>query len=308
MTNEERLKKIENKVSDIVKFDEAKEAFDFYRELKNWLNKKNFQKSNLKIYREYEKELIKLQWVALPFFNQDDVKELFNNHFQRIFEMEYFDLWGKFKKFLLTIILHEDRDKFKAEIKKILERNKGVITSKRLKNGKNPTVENWLREYISKNGIGIVESIDFQKFFIDSENIKNLDQKDKDKLRMFLEFYERLKLSSLSAAGVEETIPVDTPEFQGQIRDGRLEKEVRLDPGLEKIFNAGEKDSLKIEKKEISQPPTNKQVDSISSTKKTNPNRLPRTDELQQMAEKYPPGSLERKAIEEEMKRIEGGK
>ena len=51
----------------------------------------------------------------------------------------------------------------------------------------------------------------------------------------------------------------------------------------------------------------NRPVDSIQSVNKnisSNPARLPRINELEDMAVKYPVGSLERKAIEEEINKL----
>jgi hypothetical protein len=277
------IKKILKEVEEVIKFDEVNTAHRFIIELENYIKKDDFQKQDLKTQKSIKKIITKLKWVALPYYFEKDILEMFNGHLQVALEMEYFDIWDKLKNTLVAIILHEDRDKFKQQIKKILERNKARISENKLSNNTEPTVENWIKKYSGYVGLGVADKLKFNQFIINDIDIKRLDEIHKKRIVDFFKFYERLKLSSLTVAGIEESVPVNTPQFKGYIRDGRLEKETRLSPEIQKILDvvsAEEKNEIKIN----------------SDTNNKN--------NLQNLLQKYPEGSLERRVVEEEIKRI----
>lgn len=120
-----------------------------------------------------------------------------------------------------------------------------------------PTISNWLKDFIKKNGSGMVDNLALSQYLAGSENAKKLDSQEKKLLHKLLILYRNLKFfpESMSNIPVEEweIIPVDDEE---------------------KVL----KRSQKIEKDE-------------------------RLVELESLLEQYEEGSLERKAIEEEIVR-----
>lgn len=271
MDTQDKQKLYKEEIDNIIKFDDFKEAFNLYSKLKNSTNDK------------FDNFLIKLQWVALPFFSKKDILSLFSNHFKEALEMEYFDLWPKFKHVLLGIIMIEDRDKFKLEVKHVLEKNQARLTSKKLVNNLSPTSENWVKGYIGYLGSGPIDNVKLSKYFINNKDFKNLEPNEQKKIKFFFDFYEKLKLSSLTVAGFEGVLPVNTNGFKGYIQNGMLVKSGgRIDPYVRRIFDMIMRDSL--------------------SNNEQNGDNL---EDLQTIASKYPAGSLERKAIEEEIRKMD---
>lgn len=140
-----------------------------------------------------------------------------------------------------------------------------------------PTVGNWVKDYNSVLGTGVIDKLKRTQYLTNGKNIKNLNEKEKKKIRILLDLYERLKLSSLTLEGLEEDIPVDEENMKGIIKRGVFEpyKETKED----KLFWGKIKSSEEGEKK-------------IG------------LDELREMTNKYPTGSLERKVIEEEIEKL----
>jgi len=294
---------IAKEVENIIVFDEFKNAEEFVGKINDLVAKKGYKENRKNLYSDYQKLIIKLKWVSLPLLNKKEIIMLFNDHFQAIFEMNYFDLKEKFKNVLLGIIIHTDRDVYKSDIKHVLEKNQALITSKKLANNLAPTVENWIKSYTRELGTGMVETLKLDQYFLQNQDFRNLSNEEKEKIKSFFEFYEKLKRSSLTAAGIEETIPVNVEEFKGQIRDGRLEKEsTRLDPRLKnlselvnQILESAENEARYGEYKEgsIEKKALEEEV-----------SREKEIEDLQYMANKYIEGSLERRAIEEEIEKM----
>ena len=235
--NQKLYNNIKAEVNDIIKFAEFKEAFEFIKRIKNIIKEKNYEQNNPELSSKFSKLIVKLEWVALPFFSKKEILNLFNSHFQEAMEMEYFDLQEKLKHVLVGIVLSEERDKLKQDIREMLNKNKARLTSKKLLNGEAPTVENWIKNYTSKLGIGIVDSVKSHQYFINNNDLIHLDKNGQFKVKKFFSFYEYLKLSSATVAGFEGALAVNTPEFEGYIQDGKLEKKISLSPHAQGIFD-----------------------------------------------------------------------
>lgn len=84
---------------------------------------------------------------------------------------------------------------FKSEASRILLENKLKITSKPLIiAGKNldPTVANWLNDFILFKGSGMFESLDLADYLIKNPNVKALTEKEKLLIRSLLDLYRNL--------------------------------------------------------------------------------------------------------------------
>ena len=305
-SDEQLYKEIVEEVKKIIIFDEFSGVNELISHLDKLVKKKNYTQNNPRLYNEYRKLITKLDWVALPLLRKEEIFGLFNDHFQAALEMEYFDLVDKFKSVLLGIIMHEDRDIFKSKIKHILEKNQATITSSKITNGQPPTVENWIKSYTSELGTGIVETVKLYQYFTQNKDFNNLSETEKEKLKIFFEFYERLKFSSLTAIGIEESVPFNTPEFKGYISDGRLIRESRLDPRFQKILNivSGVGEDAQISELEEEE----KRYKEGSLERKFFEEQIDKEKEVKELrviADNYKEGSLERKAIEEEIEKLE---
>jgi hypothetical protein len=304
-SDKQLYREITEEVKRIVTFDEFSVANNLVSDIEELVKTKNYIKNNAELYNKYRQIIIQLKWIALPLLKKEEILGLFSSHFQRVFDIEYFDLLDKFKQVLLGVIMHENRDNFKQKVKRILEKNQARITSQNLESNLPPTVENWIKSYTSELGIGIVETVKLYQYFTQNKDFNNSSETEKEKLKIIFEFYERLKLSSLSAAGVEEAIPVNTPEFKGQIRDGKIEREdKRLDIKIEKLSELARQAIEGIE-----------DLDEMAGHYKTGSlereaveeeiSKEDRIKELRTIVDNYKKDSLERKAIEEEIEKLE---
>ncbi|MBU0636829.1 MAG: hypothetical protein ABH818_03160 [Patescibacteria group bacterium] len=171
------------------------------------------------------------------------------------------------EEFNLTIfyILAHDLN-FKKELENALYSNQEKITSKEfiLDNKQHsPSIANWLKDFIQKNGSQMFDNLVLSQYIVNSENAKKLDIKEKDLLRKLLVLYRNLKF-----------FPDSMPSDDGE--------------GWEIIpTDKQEEDLTKVEKDPV-----------LPKSKEEK-----RQEELRALANQYPENSLERKAVEEEIKK-----
>lgn len=286
LLEEAYFSKIKKQAEEYITFDMFREAFDLSRDLEKALSQ-NIKIKSPNFYAEYFKIIIKLKWVGLHIMKEKNIIDLFQNHFTKIYGIDDYDVWGKTKTVLISIVVLEDRNKLKAIIRKALMNNKERITRNKIlinNEEKEPTVENWIVDYNRNLGVGVVDKLKLSQYLINGENIKKLDENEKRRIKILFSLFERLKLSSLTLEGVEEEIPIDEEYGYGVIVRG-IPEFYKEDSRQKKFFEIAEqvikeRDSIKIKKEESG------------------------LAELEQAVQEYPVGSLERKAIEEEIKRM----
>jgi len=236
------------------------------------------RKSDLEINKEindfYEKIVIKLKFIALPLLDDTDIIYLVKNYFVWQFRLPDYDIMEKLSAKLLNILVLEDRDKFKASLKVAILNNKETITDR----AEIKTVADWLKNYIAKLGLGPVDNLKRTQYLVELTKIKGLDEHYINRLKTLFNFYESLKFSSLTPQGFDEEIPMVIDEKLFIFRHGVLEP-------------VGE---TKIRQTAGSAPAADK-------------NAVEKPETLEQMLARYPAGSLERKAIEEEIRKLESG-
>jgi len=276
LENEQFFKQVRNQAQDMMIYDQVHEASKLITSLEQVFNEaKDFKDKNHYLYVEYKKIIIKLRWLILPILTDGEAIDLFKNNFTQIYKIPDYDLWQKLKAFLLGFIILEDRDNFKKDLRQTLLNNQEKLTKINLiinNQEKIPTVGNWILDYNSSLGSGIAENLKKIQYYTNSGNIRKLEQGERDKVKLLLDLYERLKLSSLTLEGLEEDIPVDEPGRIGVIRNGVFEP---------------------FEEEEVLYRPS--VVNAVSTD----------IEEFKKLAANYPTGSFERKAIEEEIKKLE---
>jgi len=306
LNNKNFLKEIEMKSRDFIDYDQFREAYDLAKTLEQSINKvKGFKEKSYELYRSYQEIIIKLKWIGLPIMTEGMAIDYFQNHFTKIFSIPDYDfdnLWRKLGSILLIIMNFTERDKFKKKLTWALLNNQEKITSRELminNQRRPPTVGNWLLDYNSNLGTGVVDNLKRVQYFSGNNNIKVLPEQEKARVKTLLDLYERLKLSSFTLEGLEEDIPVDEDDMEGTIRGGVFEpyKEEDLKPS---IITA--KPSAAVEKKFVPPKPP------VRSQPALKPRQASQAEndltELRELANKYPPGSFERKVIEEEINRV----
>lgn len=294
LNNNNFFEEIKAKCRDFIDYDQFREAYDLAKILELSIdNAKGFKDRNYELYRSYEDIIIKLRWVGLPLISENSAVDYFQNHLTKIFKISGYDfenLWRKLKSVLLGIMVFKERDKLKRRLAQALLNNQERITSRNIivnNQEKPPTVADWLRDYFSILGTGRVNRMDRTQYLINGKNTKDLSEQEKNKVKLLFDLYERLKPSSFTLEGVEEEIPVDDDEAKGIIIDGVFEpyKESEEDRQIfQAIDNAFNKDK---------QPELQAESEADEDLA-----------ELRRLAVQYPPGSLERKAVEEEIERV----
>jgi len=294
LKNKDFLEEIKDKADDYMIYDEATEAYHLAKDLEKSLGKiKDFKDKYFDFFVRYKKIIHRLKWIGLPIMAEGMVLDMFKYHFTEIFRIPDFsfeEFWRKLKVVLLAIIIYQDRDKFKKSLREALLDNNKKLTGKKLiinNQEKIPTVGNWLLDYNRSLGTGKVDDLKRIQYFTNNNNIKILDEQEKARVKMLLDLYERLKLSSLTLEGLEEDIPVDNDNMKGTIKGGIFEpvKEAEERKITEAMLRGSRKE------KDIQ--------DSKSEREKSG------LGELQKMVSQYQEGSLERRAIEEEIKKLE---
>jgi hypothetical protein len=289
LKNKEFFAEIKDYSVVIINEDRFREAYDLAKALEQGLDRiKDFERKYYDLCADYQKIIYQLKWIGLPVAVPDKVADLLQHHFTLIFQIPDFDLWSKLKIVIINIIIFEERDKFKAQLRQALLNNKEKLTTKNLiidKKGVLPTVGNWLIDYNKNLGTGIADKLARTQYWINSNNIKNLSEGEKNKAKLLFDIYEKLKLSSNTLEGLEEDVPLDEDGLIGTISGGAFQpfKETERQKMIWEFLKQAESAPVK-----------------ASSDQK---NKL---DELRIMLNKYPPNSLERKAIEEEIEKLEG--
>jgi len=172
----------------------------------------------------------------------------------------------------LTNALRDNQEKLTA--KEFILNNKPV----------RPTIANWLKDFISQYGADMFDNVKLSHYFTMAKNVKILDGNEKKSVKKLLLLYRNLAFFPDSMkdtiVGDWEIIPVEKEEkltkIGKQVTSGKLQ--VSSDKVPAANFASG----------------ADKQVMSDKMM------------ELEKMAEQYPVGSLERRAISEEISKLQG--
>lgn len=182
---------------------------------------------------------------------------------------------------LVLISLLNDDQQFRINLENALYTNAEKITAGSIKSAdreSDPTIENWLKDFIRENGSEMFDRIALAKYLSSSDNVKRLDGKDKDAVRRLLELYRNLAFfpDSMGEASLEEwqIVPVKREESGKVTRTSpvgsvRPDLKTRLKPVL------------------TAAAPT---ADELSA--------------MENVLSQYGPGSLEHKAVKEEITRL----
>ena len=284
---------VKEAADDYISDNDFTEAYNLGAGLDGEIEKKEFRMEVPELYKKYKEMVIKLLWVGLPVMTQGEIKRMFREHFVKscalIPDYEY---WYKLKPALLSIKILDNRDVFKRQLMQALAENQEKITYKRLTvNGveKEPTVANWILDYNRVLGASATNGIARTQYLVNSVNVKSLSKEEKGKIQKLFELYERLKLSSQTLEGYEFDIPVNELGVNGTIRQGVFEPtppETKRDIIVKGIID-----------------------EMMGRTKTTaGKGKEDQIAALINLSGQYPAGSLERRAIEEEIRKLENKK
>lgn len=263
----EELNKLKQEIDNYIYHLNDDGAYDLYKKIKK--NKNVLQQSE----PEDKLNFIKLKFLVIPFLLDREIIDLFRENIAVGLNIKDLDLKERINKKLLFMDL-EDRDDFKSKIKNALISSQAQITKEVVNNReeKIKKVNDWIKDYqteIEGKNQALVEAQYFQNNYI-----KDLKESEINNLKKLFDFYKFLNVSSKNPEGFEDDLLAR--DEKGRIVTTQKGKVVVLyDPNSEK-------------EGEENKNTGNEEV-----------------DKLQKEIDKYPEGSIERKALEEELNKMQ---
>lgn len=216
-------------------------------------------------------------FAASAGLEKNDAEKVFAERIAAILQStseEMADILEDYNLVLVNIIANDQDKTFTQALASALRSNQEKLTHKEfVLEGKpeRPTISHWLKDFIKQHGASIFDNVTLSRYLTNSPNAKILSEAERQILRRLLLVYRNVQFFPESVPKGAETwdiIPVYRPEQLAKTQEKR---------------------------------------ERISTTR-------PRSDselflaELQALARQYPAGSLERRAIEEEIQKISNSK
>lgn len=201
----------------------------------------------------------------------------------------------------LIYLLINKKDSLNKFIRTFLTNQEQISSHRILLDGKeqDPTIANWIKHFVKENGSGIPGNIALAKYLTSSSDVLSLKEDEKKILKKVLKLYKNLVFFPDSMANISvddwEILPIDRDSsfINKNIidkKDNNSQNNKNITPKDKSIIK---KEEIKVEKKEdLKTEKIEKDIEDPEITK------------LREMLAKYPENSLERKAIESEIKKI----
>lgn len=312
---------IENRKGNVGKYKSYIEKFNNLIEENNLNNLADLAENFMESFDEKEEEL-----VVLNFLERDLMSVLSDK-----------DIAGaqRINGSLIYLLINK-KDSLSKFIRAFLNNQEKASSKRILIDGKEqePTIANWIKHFVKDSGSGMPGSIVLAKYLTSSSVIEFLNNDEKRIIKKIIKLYKNLVFFPDSMANMAmdnwEIIPVDRdssfinetiktkvdskskkeiklkteikPDAESEIKEEYKEKikeevESRTKPKAKSVLKKDEPKIKKEFKPEIKAKPQIKEVEK-------SPEDLEKT-KLQGMLAKYPKNSLERKAIESEIKKID---
>lgn len=299
LLNEDFQQRVQDDLDGIVEADDAKKAYELADLLEKAYRKNSAELKNYSgLLDFYKKIIIQAKFIALPLFDDDEVINLLKDYFSWHFNIPDYDIFEKFKIKLANKPVYEERDDFKKRLKQALQDSECRIINHQNKH----TVRDWLKDYITNLGLGIPNNLQRRQYFTKLKGNENFKDAEWARLKTLFDFFDKLKLSSLSPYGFEEDVPIQL--------DGKFY-----------IYKQGELEEIKDSRKKNLGPPKTQEERDIEELKEQESEFREGTlermaldeeighkknlEELKIEAKKHDEGSLERQALEEEIRKME---
>lgn len=292
------LELLQQEIDYVITNNDFNGAFECYTLVKNWLSKSGPSKNSPE-YAQYNNYLIKLKFLSFNFLNDIDERvDLIKNYFGLVLEIPQFDIWAKLETELISISNLDERDAFKAKMREALEKCDSILISRqKYADQETPRkVSEWTKNFVANLGLDKFDKVKKLEYLSNNRVIKVLDTADKDKVKMLLDIYEKLRISSKTPEGYENSMLMNI--------DGKMI-----------IFNHGNVEEVtdinkikKINTREKGMDALNEDYNSVSTTDiLTSAQPSPPTSplaELENLLKNYPENGLEHKAISQEISRL----
>ena len=122
------------------------------------------------------------------------------------------DFIENLKGYLANHLGIEDRNNLRSVLRKAMLRSNELLGSGQIQLGTEsvqPTVQNWLKLYISEVGNKQATSVQRARFFAQNSSVRKLKAIEKDALKALIDVYEYLLIPSDSLEGYEDTLYIE---------------------------------------------------------------------------------------------------
>jgi len=289
-------------INNIVIEDDQSNAFALIQLFVEALKQEGVKNSaNKGILDFYNNNLITLKFIALPLLENKDVIHLLSNNFVNQFNIEDYNILEKFNYKLLNIILVSDRDDLKREVERNLLKNQEVIVS----GGEINKICDWLKNYVSAVGLENRDTLLRAQYFSSLKNNNNVNSLEYNHLISLFQFYDILGIPSDSPEGLVEEPPVVVGGKLYIFRKGVLEP-VNENKDFKKIIqstNSSDSSDVLLESSNLLNSKSSDLALSSEPGLPLNGVALDISD-LESALKNYSEGSLEHKALKQEISRL----
>ncbi|MCX6794457.1 MAG: hypothetical protein NTY31_00435 [Candidatus Falkowbacteria bacterium] len=271
-------------------------AFECYNLVKDWLNNKSGLVKNSPEYAQYNNYLIKLRFLGFNFLNDIDERvDLIKNYFGLALEIPQFDIWAKLETELISVSNLDERDAFKAKMREALEKCDSILISRQkyVDQEMPRKVNEWIKNFVANLGLDKFDKVKKLEYLSNNKVVKILDATDKDKVKILLDIYEKLKISSQSPEGYENSVLMNIDGKTIIFNHGNVEEISDMDKI--KRIDVGDRERNILSQEFNSTP--------VASAVPPAPSLSPLA-ELEQLLKNYSESSLEHKAISQEISRL----
>jgi len=277
----------------IVLYNEQRKALDLLKILQRAVNdNKEALRQQPRLFKFYQEEISKLKFICLANLEVGEILDLIKNNFCLQFSLLNYDLIDKLNAALVGIILVDDRNKLKSDLRKIiLENTEKIVINHNIK-----SIKDWLKNYVSVVGIDGTNKLARIQYLVSLKNDKSINQTEYSNLQILFKFYDYLSIPSDSPGGMEEECPVVVGGKLFIFRKGILEPVTNNKNVDEAVRLLGVKDELAPQAIDVGRD--NVKEMSVYDT------LLLQLSDLEQALKNYPSDSLEHKAIKQEINRL----
>ncbi len=295
--NEEQAKKISNEVKKIILApildelekmgNEAREdledgSAEAFKELQSELNEHKKGKVTFYVGEPAEEEP-----DAEAELKPEEFKEILTNHVIATINSDI-ELKKSLNKEAILGLTTGDIDR-NSMVKTLLANQEYIGKNSLIADGRPeaPTIENWLKDFMKEKGSGMFDNLTLINYLTTAENPKKLNEKEKETLSSLINLYRNLKFFPESQ--------FDMPIGDWQIFSHEAETS-RFMMKTDKVKPADLIPEEDTEFEDIAE------AEPEPEPEKTAAQMMLET--LEEMKKKHKPGSIERKAIEEEIKKL----
>lgn len=212
----------------IAQFDRQKDAYNLIKALPVMLEEHpQLEQKNPEMYRTYQQMITRAKVFAFSFLDNNEIENFFEKNLALIFKYPWIDfLEDKIKAKLIAVLMHNERDELKKRWREAMLKNEQLLTSKKIiyeDRKEEPTIGNWLRNYMRVMGGGKVDKLKQAEYIVNSSQTRYLSEDDREKLKEIIRIFDFLKRSSTTMEGLEEAVSVYLDDKLMVLKNGKLE-------------------------------------------------------------------------------------